>query len=74
LTVASRNEISEDETTKLLEMRYSELNILDTIIDTYNDLNTLKFFTNRHAQINDENEHDEVLERWLLRLFLKIYN
>jgi hypothetical protein len=72
--VASRNEISEDETTKLLEMRYSELNILDTIIDTYNDLNTLKFFTNRHAQINDENEHDEVLERWLLRLFLKIYN
>lgn len=72
--VASKNEISEDETTKLLEMRYSELNILDTIIDTYNDLNTLKFFTYRHAQINDENEHDEVLERWLLRLLYKLRN
>jgi hypothetical protein len=70
--VASRDEISEYEITKLLEMRYSELNILDTIIDTYNDLNTLKFFTYRHAQINDVNEHDEVIERWLLRLLNKL--
>ncbi len=70
--VASRDEISEYEITKLLDMRYSELNILDTIIDTYNDLNTLKFFTYRHAQINDENEHDEVLERWLVRLLRKL--
>lgn len=52
-------------------MRYSELNILDTIRNTYNDLNTLKFFTYRHAQVN-ENEHEEVLERWLFRLLNKL--
>ncbi|PPK61821.1 hypothetical protein B0F89_10757 [Malaciobacter marinus] len=70
--ISSKNEIIEDEITEVLKMRYSELNVLDTIKERYNDLNTLKFFTYRHAQINDENEHEEVLERWLLRLFNKI--
>jgi len=70
--VASRDEISEDKITKLLDMRYSELQNLDILKDTYSDLSELKFFTYKHAQINDENEHDEVLERWLLRLFIKL--
>lgn len=29
----------------------------------YNNLNTEKFFTNSHTQINDEKEHEKVLER-----------
>ena len=70
--LASRNEISEDIVYEILEMRYSEQKILDTIKELYNNLNGVKFFTHRHAQINDENEHEEVLERWLLRLFYKI--
>lgn len=53
-------------------MRYSELKILDDIKNAYNTLNKMKFFTYRHAQVNDGNEHEEVLERWLLRLFYKI--
>ena len=40
--------------------------------ETYNDLSRMKFFTHRHAQINDENEHEKVFERWLLRLLYKI--
>ncbi|RXJ81042.1 hypothetical protein [Arcobacter sp. F2176] len=71
--IASKNEIFEDAITEALEMRYSEQKVLQEIKDTYNDLNTLKFNTHRHAQINDENEHEEVLERWLLRL-LNIIN
>lgn len=70
--VASKNEIFEDEITEVLEMRYSELKILDDIKNAYNTLNKMKFFTYRHAQVNDGNEHEEVLERWLLRLFYKI--
>lgn len=70
--ISSKNQIFEDKITEVLKMRYSELNVLDTIKERYNDLNTLKFFTYRHAQINDENEHEEVLERWLLRLLVKI--
>ena len=53
-------------------MRYSEQKVLDKIKESYNNLNNVKFFTHRHAQINDENEHEEVLERWLLRLFNKL--
>ncbi len=70
--LASKNEISEVAVNEILQMRYSEQKILDKIKESYNNLNGVKFFTHRHAQINDENEHEEVLERWLLRLFYKI--
>lgn len=70
--LASKNEISEVAVNEILQMRYSEQKILDKIKESYNNLNGVKFFTHRHAQINDENEHEEVLERWLLRLFSKI--
>ncbi|MFW2308186.1 hypothetical protein, partial [Aliarcobacter butzleri] len=62
-----------DHIIEILEMRYSEQKLLEEIKQKYNNLNYLKFNTHRHAQINDENEHEEVLERWLLRLFKKIY-
>lgn len=70
--IASEKEISEENITELLKMRFTELEILQKIKNEYNNLNELKFFTHRHAQLNDENEHEEVLERWLLRLFNKI--
>lgn len=72
--LASKNEISEVTVDEILQMRYSEQKILDTIKESYNNLNDVKFFTHRHAQVNDKNEHEEVLERWLLRLLYKIIN
>lgn len=70
--ITSEKEISEENSTELLKMRFTELEILQKIKDKYNNLNNQIFFTYRHAQVNDENEHEEVLERWLLRLLYKI--
>ncbi|MCT7615078.1 hypothetical protein [Aliarcobacter butzleri] len=70
--MASKESVSEEDIIKVLEMRYSEQKLLEEIKQEYNNLNSLKFNTHRHAQINDENEHEEVLERWLLRLLYKI--
>ena len=69
--MASKESILEDDIIKILEMRYSEQKLLEEIKEKYNNLSCLKFNTHRHAQINDENEHEEVLERWLLRLLNK---
>ena len=69
----SKESVTEEHIIEILEMRYSEQKLLEEIKQKYNNLNYLKFNTHRHAQINDENEHEEVLERWLLRLFKKIY-
>lgn len=70
--IASKESILEEDIVKILKMRYSEQKLLEEIKQKYNNLNSLKFNTHRHAQINDENEHEEVLERWLLRLLYKI--
>mgnify|MGYP003520770224 FL=1 len=70
--MSSEKTISEEDIVKILQMRYSEQKLLETIKDEYNNLSNLKFNTHRHAQINDENEHEEVLERWLLRLLHKV--
>ncbi|MCG3667654.1 hypothetical protein PJV94_08740 [Aliarcobacter butzleri] len=70
--MASKESVSEEDIIKILEMRYSEQKLLEEIKQKYNNLSYLKFNTHRHAQINDENEHEEVLERWLLRLLYKI--
>ena len=70
--ISSEKTISEEDIIKILEMRYSEQKQLDEIKVKYNNMSSLKFNTHRHAQINDDNEHEEVLERWLLRLFIKI--
>ena len=70
----SNFEIDPSKVQYILEMRFSGKEKLDTIKTEYNNLKSLKFFTYRHAQINDENDHDEVLQRWLLRLFSKIIN
>ncbi|UWY60122.1 hypothetical protein [Aliarcobacter butzleri] len=69
----SKESVTEEHIIEILEMRYSEQKLLEEIKQKYNNLNYLKFNTHRHAQINDENEHEEVLERCLLRLFKKIY-
>ena len=68
----SKESIAEEDIIKILEMRYSEQKLLEEIKQKYNNLNYLKFNTHRHAQMNDENEHEEVLERWFLRLLHKI--
>lgn len=70
--IASKESVPEEDIIKILEMRYSEQKLLEEIKQEYNNLNSLKFNTHRHAQINDENEHEEVLERWLLRLLYKV--
>ncbi|MEV9476952.1 hypothetical protein [Aliarcobacter butzleri] len=70
--IASKESVPEEDIIKILEMRYSEQKLLEEIKQEYNNLNSLKFNTHRHAQINDENEHEEVLERWLLRLLHKV--
>ena len=70
--MASKESIAEEDIIKILEMRYSEQKLLEEIKQKYNNLNYLKFNTHRHAQMNDENEHEEVLERWFLRLLHKI--
>ncbi|MFW3412672.1 hypothetical protein ACN9J3_08035 [Aliarcobacter butzleri] len=70
--IASKESLPEEDIIKILEMRYSEQKLLEEIKQEYNNLNSLKFNTHRHAQINDENEHEEVLEKWLLRLLYKI--
>ena len=70
--VSSKNEITKEDISELLELRYSKLKNIQSIKNVYKDVNTLKFSTHRHAQINDGNEHEEVLERWLLRLFNKV--
>mgnify|MGYP006354559735 FL=1 len=70
--MSSEKTILEEDIVKILELRYSKQKLLETIKDEYNILSNLKFNTHRHAQINDENEHEEVLERWLLRLFYLI--
>lgn len=72
--IASKESILEEDIVKILKMRYSEQKLLEEIKQKYNNLNYLKFNTHRHAQINDENEHEEVLERWFLRLLFKTYN
>ncbi len=70
--MSSEKTISEEDIVKILEMRYSEQKLLEEIKEKFNNLSSLKFNTHRHAQINDENEHVEVLERWLLRLLHKV--
>lgn len=70
--ISSKREIVEEDIEGVLEMRYSKLEKIQEIKDDYNDLSILKFNTHRHAQLNNDNEHDEVLQRWLLRLFHKI--
>ena len=72
--MSSEKTILEEDIVKILELRYSKQKLLETIKDEYNNLSNLKFNTHRHAQINDENEHEEVLERWLLRLLYKVSN
>lgn len=72
--MSSKESVSEEDIVKILEMRYSEQKLLETIKDEHNNLSNLKFNTHRHAQINDENEHEEVLEKWLLRLLHKVSN
>lgn len=72
--ITSKKEINEENIEEVLEMRYSELKKLQEIKDNYNDLNILKFNTYRHAQLNNENEHEEVLNRWIIRLFYNILN
>lgn len=72
--MASKESVSEDDIIKILEMRYLEQKLLETIKEKYNNLNSLKFNTHRHAQINHENEHEEVIERWFLRLLYKVSN
>lgn len=70
--MASKESVSEEDIIKILEMRYSQQKLLEELKEMFNNLNYLKFSTHRHAQINDENEHEEVLERWLLRLLHKV--
>lgn len=70
--MASKESVSEEDIIKILEMRYSQQKLLEELKEMFNNLNSLKFSTHRHAQINDENEHEEVLERWLLRLLHKV--
>lgn len=70
--ISSKHEISEGDIYEPLEMRYGNQDTLDTIKESFYDINNLKFTTHRHAPLNDENEHGEVLERWLLRLLYKI--
>jgi hypothetical protein len=70
--MSSKNEISDEGIEKALEMRYSKLDNIDTIKESFDDINTLRFTTHRHAPLNDENDHEEVLERWLLRLLYKL--
>ncbi|MFW3339820.1 hypothetical protein ACN9JY_08730 [Aliarcobacter butzleri] len=70
--MASKESVTEEDIIKILEMRYSQQKLLEELKEMFNNLNSLKFSTHRHAQINDENEHEEVLERWLLRLLHKV--
>ncbi|MGP2657962.1 hypothetical protein ACOJTA_13080 [Malaciobacter sp. WC5094] len=72
--ICSKKEISDKNTTDILEMRYCDSKDIKEIKNSYNNLNSLKFFTYRHAQINNKNEHDEVLKKWSLRLLSKISN
>lgn len=70
--LSSKHEISEGDIYQPLEMRYGNQDTLEPIKESFNDINYLKFTTHRHAALNDGNDHEEVLERWLLRLFHKL--
>lgn len=70
--LSSKYEISEGDIYQPLEMRYGNQDTLEPIKESFNDINYLKFTTHRHAALNDENDHEDVLERWLLRLFHKL--
>lgn len=68
--LSSKNEISDEQIYKVLIQRFKLHKKIRDIENSFSNIFSLKFKTHRHAQVNDENtdEHEEVLERWGIRL------
>lgn len=68
--LSSKNDISDKQINEILTQRFELHEKIRNIENSYNNVSSLRFKTHRHAQINDENidEHEEVLERWGIRL------
>jgi hypothetical protein len=72
--LSSRNDISDGQIYEVLEHRFKLHEKIRDIENSFNDISSLKFKTHRHAQINDKNieEHEEILQRWVIRLLNQV--
>ncbi|GEM_PF-2531954 len=70
--LSSNTTILDERIHDILQSRYTQHSTIQSLKENFNNLDVIKFNTHKHASVNDQNEHEEVLERWLLRLLHKL--